>query len=195
MAQRRPEIIVEFGSGFGVSGMYFAAGLEDNQSGHLYSFEINDEWADVAERAHWDEYMDAYQDALRATSKPWAPWYAIPADSKSYMRRAVADIVVDTMKQLPIAYPKPSDKDRASLDGARHGTHRARRAVRQRNMEDLPAPHPGLAFRQQRPAEGQREVHRRRGALVDEVVDLVQPPANGRDVDKLGHQLPSTPAA
>ena len=51
VAQRRPETVVEFGSGFGVSGMYFAGGLEDNRFGHLYSFEINDEWADVAERA------------------------------------------------------------------------------------------------------------------------------------------------
>lgn len=51
VAQRGPKTVVEFGSGFGVSGMYFAAALEDNRFGHLYSFEINDEWADVAERA------------------------------------------------------------------------------------------------------------------------------------------------
>jgi predicted O-methyltransferase YrrM len=51
VAQRRPETVIEFGSGFGVSGMYFAAGLEENRFGHLYSFEINDEWAPVAERA------------------------------------------------------------------------------------------------------------------------------------------------
>jgi PPK2 family polyphosphate:nucleotide phosphotransferase len=37
---------------------------------------------DVVERRHWDEYMLAYQDALNATSRPWAPWYAIPADDK-----------------------------------------------------------------------------------------------------------------
>lgn len=49
--QRKPQTVVEFGSGFGVSGMYFAAGLEANRSGHLYSFEINDSWADVAERS------------------------------------------------------------------------------------------------------------------------------------------------
>ncbi|MGE2733515.1 class I SAM-dependent methyltransferase [Mycolicibacterium vaccae] len=47
--QRRPDIVVEFGSGFGVSGMYFATGLEANGSGHLYSFEINPDWAAVAE--------------------------------------------------------------------------------------------------------------------------------------------------
>ncbi len=48
---RRPQIVVEFGSGFGVSGMYFAAGLEENGSGQLYSFEINEKWARVAEQA------------------------------------------------------------------------------------------------------------------------------------------------
>jgi predicted O-methyltransferase YrrM len=50
VAQRRPKTVVEFGSGFGVSGMYFASALEDNRFGHLYSFEINDQWATVAER-------------------------------------------------------------------------------------------------------------------------------------------------
>ncbi len=41
---------------------------------------------DVVESQHWDEYMQAYERALNATSKPWAPWYAIPADDKPYMR-------------------------------------------------------------------------------------------------------------
>jgi PPK2 family polyphosphate:nucleotide phosphotransferase len=67
--------------------------------------------ADMAESKNWDRYMEAYEDALSATSKPWAPWYAIPADSKSYMRRAVAEIVVGTMKQLDLVYPElPSDE-------------------------------------------------------------------------------------
>lgn len=48
--QRRPATVVEFGSAFGVSGMYFAAGLVAAGRGHLYSFEINREWADIAER-------------------------------------------------------------------------------------------------------------------------------------------------
>jgi predicted O-methyltransferase YrrM len=48
--QRRPETVVEFGSAFGISGMYFAAALEAARAGHLYSFEINRDWADIAER-------------------------------------------------------------------------------------------------------------------------------------------------
>lgn len=65
------------------------------------------EAGDLGERAHWNDYMKAYEALLRATSKPWAPWYAIPADSKSYMRMAVADIVVRALEQLKLGYPPP----------------------------------------------------------------------------------------
>lgn len=68
---------------------------------------------DVKERGHWDAYMAAYEAALAATSRPWAPWYAIPADDKDYMRLAVAGIVADTLKGLPLAYPQVADADRA----------------------------------------------------------------------------------
>jgi PPK2 family polyphosphate:nucleotide phosphotransferase len=71
--------------------------------------------SDMAESHKWDDYMEAYQDAMRATSKPWAPWYAIPADSKHYMRRAVADIIVGTLKQLELAYPKLSERELGEL--------------------------------------------------------------------------------
>ncbi|MCB1043696.1 MAG: polyphosphate kinase 2 family protein [Acidobacteria bacterium] len=63
---------------------------------------------DVRERQHWDDYMNAYQDALNETSRPWAPWYAVPADSKSFMRLSVCQIIVDTLKSLKLAYPKLS---------------------------------------------------------------------------------------
>lgn len=74
---------------------------------------------DFEESTKWDEYMAAYQDALRATSKPWAPWYAIPADSKSYMRRTVAEIVVKTIKQLDLPYPTLPPKAQAELERVR----------------------------------------------------------------------------
>jgi polyphosphate kinase 2 (PPK2 family) len=69
----------------------------------------------MAESKKWDKYMDAYQDALAATSRPWAPWYAIPADSKHFMRRAVAEIIVGTLKQLRLEYPKLPDREIAEL--------------------------------------------------------------------------------
>lgn len=60
---------------------------------------------DVEERHHWDAYMAAYQSALRATSRPWAPWYAIPADDKAFMRMTVAKILRRTLESLDITYP------------------------------------------------------------------------------------------
>ena len=60
---------------------------------------------DVHERSYWDRYMAAYEQALNATSRPWAPWYAIPADSKSYMRYQVAKIMADNLKSLGLEYP------------------------------------------------------------------------------------------
>jgi PPK2 family polyphosphate:nucleotide phosphotransferase len=68
---------------------------------------------DVEERQHWDDYMAAYETALSETSRPWAPWYAIPADSKPYMRWAVADLLVRRLEGLDLAYPEPAEDDRA----------------------------------------------------------------------------------
>ena len=75
--------------------------------------------ADVAERAHWDEYMQAYEDAITATSTPWAPWYVIPADHKHVMQAIVAAILVDTIQGLGLSWPEVSDKDRAANAEAR----------------------------------------------------------------------------
>jgi PPK2 family polyphosphate:nucleotide phosphotransferase len=74
---------------------------------------------DVRERGLWDKYMAAYEAALTATSRPWAPWYSIPADDKNYMRMTVADIVVRTLQRLPLSYPRVAEKDRARFDEMR----------------------------------------------------------------------------
>ena len=79
----------------------------------------DDNWkfqtGDWAETKKWDAYQRAYQEALRATSTPFAPWYSIPADSKSFMRRTVAEIVVGTLERLPLVYPEPSNEDRERM--------------------------------------------------------------------------------
>jgi PPK2 family polyphosphate:nucleotide phosphotransferase len=67
---------------------------------------------DLQERALWDTYMEAYEHALNATSRPWAPWYAIPADDKPFMRLEVARIVMETLKGLPLSYPTIAKDDR-----------------------------------------------------------------------------------
>ena len=74
---------------------------------------------DVRERAFWDNYMQAYEDALNATSRPWAPWYTIPADSKPYARACVAEIIVDALGGIGLEYPQPTAEDRATFDAAR----------------------------------------------------------------------------
>ncbi|MGQ0698059.1 MAG: PPK2 family polyphosphate kinase [Panacagrimonas sp.] len=71
------------------------------------------ETADLHERDRWKDYMRAYESALKATSVEHAPWYAIPADSKSFMRATVADIVVRTLKSLDVHYPKIDAAERA----------------------------------------------------------------------------------
>lgn len=70
---------------------------------------------DVREREHWDAYMNAYQQALAATSRAWAPWYAIPADDTHYMRLCVAEIVVNTLKSLGLEYPLVGETERAQF--------------------------------------------------------------------------------
>ena len=70
---------------------------------------------DVVERRYWDDYMAAYEAALNGTSRPWAPWYAIPADDKPYMRARVADIIIETLESIGLRYPEPSAEDREAF--------------------------------------------------------------------------------
>ena len=83
----------------------------------------DDNWkfspSDWKESQKWDQYMEAYQAALRATSKAWAPWYSIPADSKSFMRRTVAEIVTETLYRLPLEYPKPEESHHLEMERIR----------------------------------------------------------------------------
>jgi PPK2 family polyphosphate:nucleotide phosphotransferase len=71
--------------------------------------------SDLRERVHWDDYMHAYEEALKATSRPWAPWYCIPADNKHYMRTRVAEIIVERLRGLALEYPEPGEHDRQRL--------------------------------------------------------------------------------
>jgi PPK2 family polyphosphate:nucleotide phosphotransferase len=75
--------------------------------------------ADLAERARWDDYMEAYEDALSATSTDWAPWYVIPADAKWVTRAAVAAVLAKTIKGLDLSYPTLSPQQEADLAEAR----------------------------------------------------------------------------
>lgn len=74
---------------------------------------------DVKERQHWAAYMQAYEQALRETSRQHAPWYAIPADNKDFMRVTVAEIIVKTLESLQMDYPQPNEVDRARFEECR----------------------------------------------------------------------------
>jgi PPK2 family polyphosphate:nucleotide phosphotransferase len=76
--------------------------------------------ADLDVRARWDDYMAAYEAALAATSRPWAPWYAIPADSKSHMRVLVAEILVETLDRLDLRFPELSEEHKRVLPALEH---------------------------------------------------------------------------
>jgi PPK2 family polyphosphate:nucleotide phosphotransferase len=75
--------------------------------------------ADIKERQCWDDYMNAYEDMIRHTSTPDAPWYVIPADNKWFTRIAVAEAVVDTLESLDLSYPKVSTDKAKELASAR----------------------------------------------------------------------------
>jgi PPK2 family polyphosphate:nucleotide phosphotransferase len=61
---------------------------------------------DLEERKRWDAYMEAFEDAIAETSTENAPWYVIPSNHKWYRNLVISDIVVRTMKKLPLEYPK-----------------------------------------------------------------------------------------
>jgi len=75
--------------------------------------------SDLAEREHWGDYMDAYEDAISATSTKWAPWYIIPADNKWAMRALVADIITSTLRDLDLKFPEITEDQLKTLAEAR----------------------------------------------------------------------------
>jgi PPK2 family polyphosphate:nucleotide phosphotransferase len=68
---------------------------------------------DLAERAFWDDYIEAYEDALSRTSHKWAPWYVVPADKKWFRNLVIATVLVRTLEGLDLKIPEPEE----DLDG------------------------------------------------------------------------------
>ena len=71
--------------------------------------------ADVEERRFWNDYMKAYEECLSATSTRDSPWYVVPADDKENARLIVSQIVLDTLEELEMTYPKTSTERRQEL--------------------------------------------------------------------------------
>lgn len=74
---------------------------------------------DVKERAHWDEYMAAYEDAIRATATPASPWYVVPADNKWFTRLVVVAAAVQALEDMALDYPAVDAAQRRALAEAR----------------------------------------------------------------------------
>jgi PPK2 family polyphosphate:nucleotide phosphotransferase len=75
--------------------------------------------SDLKERAHWDDYRHAYEQALTATSKEHAPWFVVPADDKWYARLVIAAVIYRQFMKLNLSYPTVTPKQRAALEEAR----------------------------------------------------------------------------
>ncbi len=93
----------------------FAQRLEDPRR----NWKISE--SDYSERDLWDKYIEAFEDAMTATSTGAAPWYVIPSNHKWFRNLAVSQIMADTMEDLKLAYPKPT----VNLDDIRRKYHAA----------------------------------------------------------------------
>ena len=74
---------------------------------------------DVAERGRWDDYMSAYEDLIRATAAPHAPWFVVPADKKWFTRLVVAEAIIRALEQLDLAYPTIAPEKLKEFETAR----------------------------------------------------------------------------
>ena len=113
------------------------------------------------ERAHWKEYMAAYEDMIRATAAPHAPWFVVPADKKWFTRLVVAGAVADAMDRLGLAFPSSTRPRRRTW---------SRRAVsccaRGRRQEEAPTPQ-ARSWRGARGHDGAEPGDERRGRPRD----------------------------
>ena len=75
--------------------------------------------SDIHERKYWKQYMKAYEDCLTATSAHHVPWYIVPADNKENARLIASQIVLDSLNELKMSYPKTTPKRRQELEEAR----------------------------------------------------------------------------
>lgn len=91
--------------------------------------------ADYAERAHWNDYMIAYEDAISATSTGRAPWFVIPSDHKWFRNLAVSQIIADAMEDLHMFYPKPT----VDLAYIRRKYHVAKEEEKKRTCPERPS--------------------------------------------------------
>lgn len=74
---------------------------------------------DLKERALWDKYQDAYEEAINRTSKDHAPWFVVPADQKWFARVAAIQIIIDALEKMDLKYPEMPTEEKSQLDEAK----------------------------------------------------------------------------
>ncbi len=74
---------------------------------------------DVKERTYWKQYMNAYEEMIKATATPTAPWYVVPADHKSFARIVVSSAIIHTLNSLNLSYPTLTKEQEAALAGSK----------------------------------------------------------------------------
>jgi PPK2 family polyphosphate:nucleotide phosphotransferase len=111
-------------SGFVIRKFFLHVSEEEQRQRFLKRLEEPDKrWkfslADVRERERWGDYMAAYEDMIRHTSAPHAPWIVVPADRKWFAHHVVATAVVAALEELDLRFPKVRPADRKELELAR----------------------------------------------------------------------------
>jgi PPK2 family polyphosphate:nucleotide phosphotransferase len=111
-------------NGIGIRKFYLHLSRAEQRKRFLERLENKDkQWkyslGDFYERQFWDSYMEAYEDAIRATASEKAPWYVIPADNKWFTRLVVAAAVNDALERMNLAYPVLDAAHRRKLGAVR----------------------------------------------------------------------------
>jgi len=75
--------------------------------------------SDLQERTYWDDYMEAYEEMIRATASHHAPWYVVPADNKWFTHLVVSSAIVETLDSLDLHFPEVTAEQRKNLEEAR----------------------------------------------------------------------------
>jgi len=91
----------------------FLARIDDPDKNWKFSL------ADIQERGFWKQYMKAYEECFNATSTRNAPWYVVPADDKENARLIISQIILDTLKDLKMSYPRSSEERQEELQSIR----------------------------------------------------------------------------
>jgi PPK2 family polyphosphate:nucleotide phosphotransferase len=91
----------------------FLARLEEPEKNWKFSA------GDIHERKYWDDYQNAYEEMIQATSTKHAPWYVVPADNKWFSRLVISTVIVDTLESLDLSYPKVDEAKLKELKAAK----------------------------------------------------------------------------